>query len=69
LQTTEQALIKNLPKQSKPPKNGLKFQASAIDKWFDTLPLANIRVSTKTLYKTLKESNLQQVPYKNAFIS
>ncbi len=64
MQTTEQALIKNLPKQSKPAQNGLKFQANAIDKWFDTLPLANIRVSTKTIYKTLKDSNLQQIPYK-----
>lgn len=64
MQTTEQALFKNLPEQTKPENSGFKFQANAIDQWFDTLPLANIRVSTKTIYKTLKETNLQLVAYK-----
>ena len=64
MQTTEQALFKNLPEQTKADKSGFKFQTNAIDKWFDTLPLANIRVATKTIYKTLKETNQQAVPYK-----
>ena len=64
LQTTEQALFKNLPEQTRPDKSGFKFQANAVDKWFETLPLANIRVSTKSIYKTLKETNGQLVPYK-----
>lgn len=61
---TEQALFKNLPEQTKSPKKGIKFQANAIDQWFESLPLANIRVSTKSIYKTLKEANLQSVSYK-----
>ncbi len=64
MQTTEQALFKNLPEQTKPGKSGFKFQQNAIDQWFDTLPLANIRVSTKTIYKTLKETNQHLVAYK-----
>ncbi len=64
MQTTEQALFKNLPEQTRPDKSGFKFQANAVDKWFETLPLANIRVSTKSIYKTLKETNGQLVPYK-----
>ncbi|MCW8928976.1 MAG: hypothetical protein OQL19_01910 [Gammaproteobacteria bacterium] len=64
MQTIEQALFDNLPELTKPEKSGFKFQPSAIDKWFDTLPLANIRVSTKTIYKTLKETNSQHVSYK-----
>ncbi len=60
----EQALFKNLPEQTRSGKSGFKFQANAIDQWFDSLPLANIRVSTKSIYKTLKETNHQSVSYK-----
>ena len=64
MQTTEQALFKILPEQTKAGKSGFKFQIKAIDQWFDTLPLANIRVSTKTIYITLKETNQHLVAYK-----
>lgn len=64
MQTTEQALFKNLPEQTEQKQSGFNFQAKAVDQWFETLPLANIRVSTKTIYKTLKKSNQQIVSYK-----
>ena len=64
LQTTEQALFKNLPEKMNSGKSEFKFQTNAIDKWFDALPLANIRVATKAIYKTLKETNQQIVAYK-----
>ncbi len=64
MQTTEQALFNRLPEQTKAKKSGFKFQIKAIDQWFDTLPLANIRVSTKTIYITLKETNQHLVAYK-----
>ncbi len=64
MQTTEQALFKNLPEQTQPKTSGFNFQAKAVDQWFETLPLANIRVSTKTIYKILKKSNQHIVSYK-----
>ncbi len=65
MQTIEQAIFNKLPKQSKPTKSSFKFQAKAIDDWFDTLPLANIRIATKSIYQALKETNSQIAPYKN----
>lgn len=64
MQTIEQALFKNLPEQSKPEKSAFNLQINAIEQWFNALPLANIRVSTKDIYKTLKETNEHQSPYK-----
>ena len=64
MQSAEQVLFNNLPDLTNPPKSGFNFQEKAIDQWFDTLPLANIRVSTKTIYQTLKETNGYQVNYK-----
>lgn len=64
MHTIEQALFKNLPEQNKSKKSAFNFKINAIDQWFDALPLANIRVSTKNIYKALKESNSQQVSYK-----
>jgi cyclic-di-GMP-binding protein len=63
LQTIEQALFNNLPEQTKPGKSGFNLQAKAIDEWFDKLPMANIRIATKTIYKALKETNSYEVSY------
>jgi len=65
LQTLEQAIFNKLPEQKKPTKSSFKFQEKAIDNWFDTLPLANIRIATKSIYQTLKETNAQATSYKN----
>lgn len=64
MQTTEQALFKNLPEPSKAEKSGFNFQTSAIDQWYDTLPMANIRVSSKSIYQALKETNSVKIAYK-----
>ncbi|MCP3851381.1 MAG: hypothetical protein GY694_14225 [Gammaproteobacteria bacterium] len=65
MQTIEQTIFNKLPKQKKPTKSSFKFQVKAIDNWFDTLPLANIRIATKSIYQILKETNSQVAPYKN----
>jgi len=64
LQAIEQALFRNIPKQKKPKKSKFILQPNAIDEWFDELPLANIRISTKAIYQTLKLTNTQIIPYK-----
>ncbi len=53
----QQALFKHLPKQRKPAKADFNLQPAAVDQWFDTLPLANIRIATKDIYSVLKETN------------
>jgi hypothetical protein len=64
LRNIEQVLFDNLPEQQKPVKGGFNFNTGAIDQWFETLPMANIRVATKTIYQTIKETNDYLVPYK-----
>ena len=60
----KQALFKNIPEQSTPGKSDFSLQINAVDQWFDSLPMANIRVSTKSIYKALKETNQQKSNYK-----
>ncbi len=64
MHTIEQALFNNLPEQNKPGQSGFKLQVNTIDQWFDTLPMANIRTSTKSIYNALKETNGYKAPYK-----
>lgn len=64
MQNIEQVLFANLPEQSATPKTGFNLKANAIDQWFDTLPLANVRVATKGIYQALKETNGYQLNYK-----
>ena len=60
----EQMLFNNLPEQSKAPKSGFNLNASAIDNWFDELPLANVRLAVKAIYLALKETNSYQINFK-----
>lgn len=64
MQTIEQALFDNLPEQKKPEKSAFNLNINAIDQWFDALPLANVRVSTKNIYQVLKETNRLQASHK-----
>ncbi|MCU7819944.1 MAG: hypothetical protein KZQ57_14035 [gamma proteobacterium symbiont of Lucinoma myriamae] len=64
MQATEHTLFKNLPEQTKPEKSAFNLQMSAVDTWFDSLPMANIRVATKTIYNALKSTNSQKASYK-----
>ncbi|MCN4144092.1 MAG: hypothetical protein LC437_03150 [Thiohalomonas sp.] len=64
MQTTEHTLFKHLPEQTKPEKSAFNLQMSAVDTWYDSLPMANIRVATKTIYNALKSTNSQIVSYK-----
>ncbi len=53
----QQALFKHLPEQVKPGKSDFNLKPAAVDQWFDSLPLANIRISTKEIYNAIKDSN------------
>ena len=64
LQKIEQALFKKLPEQNKSGQLELNVQTKAIDQWFDALPLADIRISVKSIYNVLKETNNYKIPYK-----
>lgn len=65
MQTIEQALFQHLPEQTKPEKSAFSLQKNVVDQWFDNLPMANIRIATKMIYKALKETNNQKFSYKN----
>ena len=60
----QQALFKHLPEQVKPGKSDFNLKPAAVDQWFDSLPLANIRISTKDIYNAIKESNGITASYK-----
>lgn len=64
MQTSEQALFQDLPEQTKPEKSSFSLQTNAVDQWFNDLPMANIRIATKTIYNALKDSNSQKISYK-----
>ncbi|MCU7939750.1 MAG: hypothetical protein KZQ64_01110 [gamma proteobacterium symbiont of Bathyaustriella thionipta] len=64
MQATEHTLFKNLPVQTKPEKTAFNLQMSAVDLWYEDLPMVNIRVATKAMYKALKSANSQKVSYK-----
>jgi len=64
LPTLQQVLFKHLPKQVSPGKSDFNLKSSAVDQWFDSLPLANIRVSTKHIYSVIKEVNGLSCSYK-----
>lgn len=64
LQTTEQALFQHLAEQTKSEKSTFSLQKNAVDQWFDNLPMANIRIATKTIYNALKDTNSQKSSYK-----
>ncbi len=53
----QQALFKHRPEQVKPGKSDFNLKPTAVDQWFDSLPLANIRISTKEIYNAIKDSN------------
>ncbi len=60
----QQALFKHLPEQVKPGKSGFNLKPAAVDQWFDSLPLANIRISTKEIYNAIKNSNAVSCSFK-----
>ncbi len=62
--TLQQVLFKHLPKQVSPGKSDFSLKPSAVDQWFDSLPLANVRVSTKSIYSAIKEVNGLSYSYK-----
>ncbi len=64
----QQALFKHLPEQVKPGKSDFNLKPTAVDQWFDSLPLANIRISTKEIYNAIKDSNSIPALLKNACI-
>jgi len=60
----QQALFKHLPEQAKPGKSDFNLKPTAVDQWFDSLPLANIRISTKEIYNAIKDSNAISCSFK-----
>ena len=60
----QQALFKHLPEQVKPGKSDFNLKPTAVDQGFDSLPLANIRISTKEIYNAIKDSNSLSSPFK-----
>ena len=60
----QQALFKHLPEQVKPGTSDFDLKPAAVDQWFDSLPLANIRISTKEIYNAIKDSNTISCSFK-----